>query len=257
MKIALSIDWDYFVPVSSAWDMHFHEDAGISFGDMMWGVRATGAMMQGKDLKEMIKVTTEPWEFLEILEEKNITIADNAQLFIMDSHRFGYESLRKSKYDLVINMDSHHDIFYNNGFNEISCENWLGHLLGEGSVKNVHQIYPSEERRKQDGKPKFGYASLNPKRYKTTCGLGSLPENIELSAIVLCKSGVWTPPWTDKEFTSLMLPLMKMFTDVRAYEFKEFMDYGHTNLIREFTMPEPENLEAMKKLIRHNVGNLV
>src|ERR1035441_5314082 len=91
MKIALSIDWDYFVPVSSAWDMHFHEDAGISFGDMMWGVRATGAMMQGKDLKEMIKVTTEPWEFLEILEEKNITIADNAQLFIMDSHRFRSE----------------------------------------------------------------------------------------------------------------------------------------------------------------------
>jgi hypothetical protein len=50
---------------------------------------------------------------------------------------------------------------------------------------------------------------------------------------------------------------MKLFTDVRAYEFKEFMDYGHTNLIREFTLPEPENLEAMKKLIRHNVGNLV
>src|ERR1035437_4206848 len=128
MKIALSIDWDYFVPVSSAWDMSFHEDAGISFGDMMWGVRATGAMMQGKDLKEMIKVTTEPWEFLEILEEKNITIADNAQLFIMDSYRFGYESLRKSKYDLVINMDSHHDIFYNNGFNEIRSDEHTSEL---------------------------------------------------------------------------------------------------------------------------------
>lgn len=175
----LSIDWDYFFPHTENYDWSHHES--FLFQETIWHIRCTNHnLLTGKPVIEEYRPTV-PRDFWNI-------ITNTPELIVTDSHLDIWEILNN---DSIVNIDAHHDCGYLDSFNQdtIDCGSWgyFGRTLGK--IKKFKQVYPKW---RLDHKEK---ALMNPDSVQY-----HLPKPRSYDLVFLCRSGYWTPPWSDHLF---------------------------------------------------------
>jgi hypothetical protein len=99
-------------------------------------------------------------------------------------------------------FDSHADLGYGglSSLNfEVNCSNWLGKLLKDNMIDKANIIYSLFTAEK----PEY-FKSINNTYNVGYYSLDDLDKNIRTSAVHICRSGAWTPPWLDERFNQFV-----------------------------------------------------
>jgi len=193
-KCLLSIDWDYFI-CSRAKGYSYMENSKNMLD--IWYKRYFMLKRQGKDLEGLYSLSQEVGGFWEKIRKKFV-IRPLAKVYISDSHALSYSIAKDNRCASVYLFDAHSDLGYGglNSLNfELNCANWLGKLLKEEIIQKANIIYsPYTLERPQD------FREINAKYDVEYMNWDSIPAGIEVSAVHICRSGAWTPPWYDAKF---------------------------------------------------------
>ncbi|AVX21356.1 MULTISPECIES: hypothetical protein [Carboxydocella] len=215
--ILLSIDWDFFVPARPEWQVSLRES--VRNQNQLWYKRYLVAKRQGEDLSKTVDVI--PFYYLfPCYLQKYFSYSPDALLLVTDSHKYSYELAREMDIEYVILFDTHADLGYGGLASldyEVNCANWLGKLLQEKIIKRATIVYSPHTLEdpgwfsEQNRTFPIGYTSPF-----------LLPSPLPLSAIHICRSGAWTPPWLDQKFEKLVrtfkLPVQKQDLPARVWK---------------------------------------
>jgi len=189
MKI-LSIDWDYFINCSDDFrTLYFpdggNEDIGSAMSNFIWSQRYA----QNPDI-EKVKVRESDIDTVK-------KIIDNPEHFFYfistDSHKHLGEfllvdSMADKVKDLeIVNIDHHHDA-YNIG-EKLNCGNWINKLEEAHPDVKIRWVNNCDSDKTDD--PHITCVSLDSIKGET------------FDIVYLCRSGIWSPPHLDKQFTAL------------------------------------------------------
>ncbi len=194
-KCLLSIDWDYFIYTKKEnWNSYLENDKNTV---NLWYKRYIQSKVQGKDIKELFLLSSEVAEFWNKIKE-HFQFEEGIKAFVSDSHALSYNIAKGNNCNTVYLFDAHSDLGYGglSSLNfEVNCANWLGHLLKAKIVKRAHIIYSPFTIEK----PEY-FKHLNSIYNIKYQKLNDLGKGIKVSAIHICRSGAWTPPWLDNRF---------------------------------------------------------
>lgn len=194
-KCLLSIDWDYFIYTKGdAWGSCIENNRSLKD---LWYKRYIQGKTLGRDIQKSFKLSSDWDTFWEEIK-KHFQYAKNVKAYVSDSHALSYNIAKENNCRLVYLFDSHADLGYGglSSLNfEVNCSNWLGKLLKDKLIKEAKIIYSP-------------YTSEKPEHFKPInsiynigyCDFDDLDKSIKVSAIHICRSGAWTPPWLDKKF---------------------------------------------------------
>lgn len=201
-KTLLSIDWDYFIPTKREWFGSYLENRRNLIG--IWYQRYLKAIINGEDLLQTIHTGPELQEFWKIINDL-FKITDATKVYVSDSHKYSYFLAKINSCSNVYLFDAHSDLGYG-GLPSLEFElnhaNWLGKLLKEGHISRATIIYSPYTYEKKEQFQEINnafdidYSTLNDYRR-----LKELPVEVMVAAIHICRSGVWTPPWLDDDFS--------------------------------------------------------
>lgn len=194
MKIALSIDWDFFFD-----DSHYdwgHQESPF-FIETIWSMRALDMKIAGKEYTEYAPKGVD--QFLHMLKAHNLT---PPALYIGESHLYAYGYFMAFPPDLILHFDSHADMSPKHP-EYLDCENWLYWLLKRKPKTNCLWIVPKHHDPKSEGNnlaklPNFKYV-----RYGWFDDIWKQKETRTKTDVIMsymCRSGGWTPPWNDGDF---------------------------------------------------------
>lgn len=191
MKVAISIDWDFFFD-----DTHYdwgHREAPF-FIEPMWSMRATDFKIAGKDYRDYSPKGVD--EFLHML--KTLQIAMPA-VYVSESHLHAIELYSAFPPDLLINFDTHPDMSPKHP-DWLDCENWLYWLLKRKRKMWAIWVVPTHAYIPKQGDnidylPTFTYIN-----YAAFAEYWSRLREPTLMLGYTCRSGAWTPPWADQQF---------------------------------------------------------
>jgi len=194
-KCLLSIDWDYFINIKKDSWGSFIENGRNQID--LWYKRYIQEKLQGRDIKKSFHISYELGIFWQKIKE-HFQFARDIKAYVSDSHALSYHIAKENKCRIIYLFDYHADLGYGGLSSlifEVNCSNWLGKLLKDKLVKEANIVYSP-------------YTSEKPEYFKTMnriynikyCNLNDLDNNIKVSAIHICRSGAWTPPWLDKKF---------------------------------------------------------
>jgi hypothetical protein len=239
----LSVDWDYFFPPSDPYDWGHRET--VLFLEMIWKYRVGCHNLFTKKLALDEYCPTIPDNFWKQV------ISNKPHIFIAESHASLHHIMntvfKRKKIHSITNFDAHHDCGYGQ-MKTLECGNWGAFALRKGI--EVHIRYPEWRKKEENSesmgsdclgalggnlenlnKPKNKQAEANTQRltYPPTSISYGLPERpSDYSAIFVCRSGCWTPPWFDNKFwefiKSSSLPSTNMdeyITKDRGIDIKE------------------------------------
>lgn len=117
------------------------------------------------------------------------------EVFVSDSHSYAY-SLTRGVDNLIL-VDAHHDLWDSPGDNGVYCHNWARKWLLGGKKRQITWVQPDwswDLFGIPDDLPK--QASSRVVRVRMSeCRMPFKPDIVHI-----CRSGCWTPPWTDKAF---------------------------------------------------------
>jgi len=201
-KCLLSIDWDYFVYTSKGLCGSYIEN-NRSLIDL-WYKRYLQEKERGRDIRQSYRLSPELDTFWERIKER-FQYAGDIKAYVSDSHAVSYDIAKENNCETVFLLDSHADLGYGglSSLNfEVNCSNWLGKLLKDKLINEaviVYSPYTVE-------KPEHFIAINNTYNIKYRC-LDDLAGGIEVSAIHVCRSGAWTPPWLDDKFNEFILAM--------------------------------------------------
>lgn len=194
-KTLLSIDWDYFVPIKKEWCGSYLENAKNTCG--LWYKRYIKGKMRGQDIEQIVDAAADYDKFWQKIRSF-FNLTKSTKVYVSDSHRFSYLIAKENFCDQVYLFDAHADLGYGglDSLNfELNCANWLGKLFKNKVIQRASIIYsPFTYESAAD------FSEINRAfdiKYET---LNDLPENIDVSAVHICRSGAWTPPWLDHKF---------------------------------------------------------
>lgn len=187
MKI-LSIDWDYFWPSTSVYDWGHKES--MFFIEMIWPMRCGNCNLYTRQPMLDVFKPTIPEDFWEIVTNKPI-------VYVAESHSSIWNLLRNDCE--VVNLDAHHDCGYRQekDTGNIFCDDWGYWGKVTGKIKHMTTIYP-----KWRMKDKEGYYEEEPDEVAY-----ELPQPCKYDKIFICRSGSWTAPWYDIEFSKFIRQL--------------------------------------------------
>lgn len=174
----LSIDWDYFMDVSSfERAIYFpdggNEDIGLNISTACWATMYLCNNLEGVGVIH---------DYDRILEKLKSYRPD--RIMITDSHKW-LATMCKDVDDLTIwNIDFHHDAF---GYGPLNCGNWVNVLKRNKDV-TVKWIGREDSEEDKEG-------------FTERCSWDELPEDVDW--IFLCRSFVWSPPHLDTMFCRL------------------------------------------------------
>ena len=218
IPLVVSIDFDFFIENDPMLDMG-HREEGI-FLNTMWAIRQAEWMaIRGKTAREMMPMRERPEDFVGQLRAL-LDIPFGLPAFAAESHAMLPKALDMAgiaRCDIV-NFDAHHDIAYGqcpkNLREKYDCGSWAGHLLDTGRVRNYTQVYPDwrivwPELDKEtqlmmaaQWEARFCYW-----RYFSADLVGGrsvfAKRKLDIAAVFICRSGCWTPPCYDKDFSLL------------------------------------------------------
>jgi hypothetical protein len=194
--IGISIDFDYFVPEDNAMDMQHAES--VFYQTIIWEIRCG-------HLYPHMRTSGEERDFWKKLEpltrefSRRISVSDS-HVYILSDERF------KQCCDTIILFDRHPDCWHpyaDDRRNHVwYCHTWVRGWLEGDKNRHVIWVYP-------DYMDAADYADA----CKGVRRLRSLPRkefdpaeftSSELSAVHVCRSGCWTPPWTDQAFVEFI-----------------------------------------------------
>lgn len=209
-KCLLSIDWDYFIHIQKEnWGSYIENTKNVI---NLWYKRYIQAKSRGKDIQKSFQLSSGIDGFWEKIEGHFI-YAKGIKAFVSDSHALSYDIAMEQGCNAVYLFDAHADLGYGGLSSldfEVNCANWLGKLLKDKWIEEANIIYsPYTAEKPEYFKPINNAFNV---RYP---GFDDLDTGIEVSAVHICRSGAWTPPWLDERFTQ--------FIDSSgiSYEFKD------------------------------------
>jgi len=197
-KCLLSIDWDYFIYTQDSWGPYLENNRSLID---LWYKRYIQAKARGEDIQKAFQLSPEFGVFWSKIK-KYFKFAKNIKAYVSDSHALSYEIAKENDCKVVYLFDSHADLGYGglSALNfEVNCSNWLGKLLKEKQIKEANIFYSSYTAEKPDYfKPMNSIYNIN------YYDFNDWDKSIEVSAVHICRSGAWTPPWLDNKFNQLI-----------------------------------------------------
>lgn len=249
-QVFVTVDWDFFFHEDQSWDWGHRENS--FFGDQMWSIRASGALLSGHDLEKEYVPDDSYRVFWSRLQELGFDFS-RALMRYADSHLGAYMMARIANlghYDMY-NFDNHQDVAYNEGDvkdSSVHCGNWLGKVLDINTRIKATVVYPYRDCIQEDFEAVQTYSPglISSGRLKAEI-LGSMqPVSRTVDIVYVARSGSWTPPWADSQFLefvkmcpcSIKKPMGKPFSRVPDMGNTDVRKFDHEAVVAEY--------EAMK-----------
>lgn len=216
-KCLLSIDWDYFIySTKYNWGCYLENKKALID---LWYIRYIKAKARGEDIQKAFYLSQEFDTFWSKIK-KFFKFEKGAKAYVSDSHALSYEIAKEESFDTVYLFDSHADLGYGglSSLNlEVDCSNWLGRLLKDKLIKEAYIIYsPHTQENPEDFRLMNKIYNIRYYDFK------DLDKVAFVSAVHLCRSGSWTPPWFDSKFfqfvNALGLPYKKVSCPERKWD---------------------------------------
>lgn len=195
LKYGISVDWDYFVPENRAWDMSHAESP--MYMDILWQTRLA--------LMDEMKVVDEAktfWTWVQSWCSLDVT-----DVWVSESHGAAIIDPELRNVDVLVLFDQHHDCWPHKGRNtdHIFCDTWVRGWLENDDTRKVIWVRPDYQPPYINPERSFSLPKDLKRRF--TCvnrpdfnaqvlGL----QDVKVSAVNICRSGAWTPPWLDPQF---------------------------------------------------------
>lgn len=214
-RTLLTIDWDFFVPENPQWDWgHPVQDAVVTH--MLWQARCSAFACQSQNLQQLLTTNGLEKEFWSAILPRVSMTAASTVLTVSEDHSVAFELAITANARHVLSFDAHCDLGYNSALApEIKIDNWLAHwlladprntatiVLSDTSVELKHLDILHEST-----KARLGVAVLKRIKFRSwTEWLATTKTTWALSAIHVCRSPEWTPPWTDKALNNFLAML--------------------------------------------------
>lgn len=188
MKIALSIDLDYFCRELPEWDWGHSEDM-LMMNDIIWVARYHSMLDVLSETNVNKYADCMPDDLLYRLRGYGCNFSKRTKLGIGWSHKFAYNFFNSINFDALINVDAHHDLF--DGA-QLNCGNWVEKLRDIKAFQYTW-VYPK------------WLPTHYVKRHKNiqhTIQLKSVKRVIQsdnmIVGIYIAQSPAWVPPYMDK-----------------------------------------------------------
>jgi len=198
-RCLLSIDWDYFIYTKKDnWGSYIENNKSLVD---LWYKRYIQEKISGKDIKELYKLSPVWNIFWKKIKERFI-FSKRTKALVTDSHVWSYNFAKEYNCNMVCLFDSHSDLGYGglSSLNfEVNCSNWLGKLLKDKQIKEAYIFYSPYTMEKPDH-----FKQINRIYNVKYCSFNDLNKKLFVSAIHICRSGAWTPPWLDEKFTQFI-----------------------------------------------------
>lgn len=215
----LSIDWDYFISTENQIVVSYLENRKAILDE--WYKRYIQAEAKGENLQKSFQLSQEIEKFWDKIKQV-FQFNENIKVYVSDSHTLSYEIAKKIQCDEVYLFDAHSDLGYGGLSSldfEVNCANWLGKLLKHQEIKTANIIYsPFTKEKPEFFKQMNNLFAINYLQFK------NLPKGITTSAIHICRSGAWSPPWFDHKFMEfiqrLELPFKVIDCPIRKWNTK-------------------------------------
>lgn len=194
-KCLLSIDWDYFINIKKDnWGSYIENTKNVI---NLWYKRYIQAKALGRDIQKSFQLSSGTDGFWERIKGHFI-YENEIKAYVSDSHALSYDIAREQGCDTVYLFDAHADLGYGGLSSldfEVNCANWLGKLMKDKLIEEANIIYSPYTAEK----PEYFKPINNAFNVCYPC-FNSLDTGIEVSAVHICRSGAWTPPWLDERF---------------------------------------------------------
>jgi len=193
-KCLLSVDWDYFIYTKN-WGSYLENSRSLVD---YWYKRYFQAKARGKDIRKAFRLSPELDGFWSKIK-KCFQFKDNIKACVSDSHALSYEIAKENNCKAVYLFDSHADLGYGglSSLNfEVNCSNWLGKLLKDRQIEEANVFYsPYTAEKPEYFEPINSFYNIRYRDFNVLDGKCAV-----VSAIHICRSGAWAPPWLDNKF---------------------------------------------------------
>lgn len=195
----LSIDWDYFIYTKKDnWGSYIENKKSLID---LWYKRYIQEKEWGKNIQNLFKLSSELDTFWNRIK-KYFKFTKDIKVYVSDSHALSYNIAKDKNCRIVYLFDSHADLGYGGLSSlsfEVNCSNWLGKLLKDKHINKASIFYSPFTAEK----PEY-FRPINSTYNVGYYGFDDLDKGIKTSAIHICRSGAWTPPWLDNSFTQFI-----------------------------------------------------
>lgn len=204
MSKLLTVDWDFFFPTphpdseEAMWMYDWAQQESRLLIEYIWPTRAAGFLSNDMELPG-VEGYDGWWD--------QFTIAEDATLYIGESHLFAIAPEVREGVDEVWLFDAHHDAGYRGkqslargGDLQWECDNWMAWYRQNGVAgKQLHVRYPTWRAWAMDREPAPMY-----KIDRQVISEHNMPEGVEFDRLYVPRSGAWVPPWCDDEFVAFI-----------------------------------------------------
>ncbi|NLY49275.1 MAG: arginase [Clostridiales bacterium] len=201
-KCLLSIDWDYFISEKKNNRCSFIEN-NRSLIDL-WYKRYIEAKARGEDIQDAFQLSSEWDKFWDSIK-KHFRFGKNIKAYVSDSHALSYKIAKENNCSIVYLFDSHADLGYGGLSSldfEVNCSNWLGKLFKDKQIVRANIFYsPFTSEKPEHFKAINNIYNVG---YYKFSDLNELEKCVSVSAVHICRSGAWTPPWLDGMFVQFI-----------------------------------------------------
>lgn len=182
--LIVSIDWDYLFPNIAAFDWGHIENQ--FFIHHIWESRV------GDQKAISMRPNYHMEERLRGLLNKR---AEGAPLIVAESHSQIWGLLEQHRDHAVLSFDQHHDHGYGSTETpkEVDCSNWAMAAQDYLDIPTT-VVYPKWRNDIPEGPGARTFPAFFDRPW-------ALPE---VSAVFVCRSGAWVPPWVDDRFTDFV-----------------------------------------------------
>lgn len=205
----LSIDFDYFVRDHPEDDWAQRE--APFFIEQIWAMRAADLYRSGLDPIRDRGLASNPGLFWIDAGLRRWRFALNPKVAVAESHASAFHFLKDADDLHIVNVDAHHDLYYDDRDKPLSCANWLWHLAKAGKLKSITTVYPRwralwnrdfPPRRIIDDFKKLGV------KVRFADGVDKAPKQLTFDRVFVARSGAWVPPWLDESFVDFFAEVM-------------------------------------------------
>lgn len=199
-KRLLSIDWDYFIHTRKN-NCGTYLENNRSMIDL-WYKRYIQGKARGEDIQEAFHLSHELDEFWDKIR-KCFKFVKSMKVYVSDSHALSYKIARENNCKAVYLFDAHADLGYGSisslDSEEVNCSNWLGKLLKDKQIREANIFYSPYTVEK----PEY-FKAMNSIYNIGYCDFNKFEKCVTISAIHICRSGAWAPPWLDDRFNQFV-----------------------------------------------------
>lgn len=197
-RCLLSVDWDYFIYTRNPWGSYIENNRSLMD---FWYKRYIQAKARGEDIQKAFRLSATVDAFWANIK-RCFQWMNHIKTYVSDSHALSYDIAKENHCTSVYLFDAHADLGYGGLSSlqfEVNCSNWLGKLLKDGHIKKANIIYSPYTIEKPEHFKQIN--SIYDVRY---CSFNTIDKDITVTAIHICRSGAWTPPWMDKQFNQFI-----------------------------------------------------